>query len=116
MASSRLFRLFVSSYAPLAVILAVQRSDEIWPPGNRPAFWILAFIGLVGLVDAYRLPRGALRKAHIRVNLSDLTDEGGQVAAYIATYLLPFIGVDVAGGRDVLALILYFIVLFVVFI
>ena len=38
---TRLFRLFVSSYAPLAVILAIQRSEDVWPPGGRPAFWIL---------------------------------------------------------------------------
>lgn len=113
---TRLFRLFVSSYAPLAVILAVQRSEDVWPPPARPAFWIFAAVGLVGLVDAYRLPRGALRKGHIRVTLSGLTDEGGQVAAYIATYLLPFIGFDVAGWRDVVALVIYFVVLFVVFV
>lgn len=114
--TGRLFRLFVSSYAPLAVILAVQRSEGVWPPWDRPAFWILGAVGLIGLVDAYRLPRGALRRGHIRVTLSDLTDEGGQVAAYIATYLLPFIGFAVVGWRDVVALIIYFVVLFVVFV
>jgi hypothetical protein len=113
---ARLFRLFVSSYAPLAVILAVQRSEDIWPPQARPGFWIFAAVGLVGLIDAYRLPRGALRKGHIRVTLSGLTDEGGQVAAYIATYLLPFIGFRVDGWREVVALVIYFIVLFVVFV
>jgi hypothetical protein len=118
MASSipRLFRLFVSSYAPLAVILAVQRSEDVWPPWARPGFWIFAAVGLVGLIDAYRLPRGALRKGHIRVTLSGLTNEGGQVAAYIATYLLPFIGFRVGHWRDVVALVIYFIVLFVVFV
>lgn len=112
---SRLFRLFIASYAPLALILAVQRSKGIWPPWHRPAFWAFAAIGLIGLVDAYRLPRGALRKGHIRVTLSDLIDEGGQVAAYIATYLLPFIGFALVGWRDVVALAIYFAVLFVVF-
>jgi hypothetical protein len=69
---SRLFRFFMASYAPLALILAVQRSEGIWPPWHRPAFWAFTAIGLIGLVDAYRLPRGALRKGHIRVTLSDL--------------------------------------------
>ena len=112
----RLFRLFIASYAPLAIILAVQRSKGVWPPWDRPAFWVFAAIGVIGLVDAYQLPRGALRKGHIRVTLSDLTDEGGQVAAYIATYLLPFIGFAVVGWRDVVALAIYFAVLFVVFV
>lgn len=112
----RLVRLFVSSYAPLAFILAVQRSNGIWPPWKRPGFWVFIVIGVSGLIDAYRLPRGALRKAHIRVTLVELTDQGGQVAAYIATYLLPFIGYDIAGWRDAAALGIYFAVLFVVFI
>jgi hypothetical protein len=113
---TRLLRLFVSSYAPLAVILAVQRSKGIWPPSDRPGFWVFMAIGVIGLVDAYRLPRGSLRKGHVRVTLSDLTDQGGQVAAYIATYLLPFIGYEVAGWRDVLAVSIYFVILLVVFV
>ena len=112
----RLFRLFVSSYAPLALILAIQRSEHVWPLWARPAFWAFAVVGLGGLIDAYRLPRGALRKGHVRVTLSDLNDEGGQVAAYIATYLLPFIGFHISGWRDVVALVVYFAVLFLVFI
>jgi hypothetical protein len=113
--SIRLLRLFVASYSPLAIILAVQRSEGIWSPSANLQFWVFASIGLLGLMDAYRLPRGALRKGHIRVTLSQLTDEGGQVAAYIASYLLPFIGLEVGGWRDVVALIIYFVVLFVVF-
>jgi hypothetical protein len=110
---ARIFRLFVASYSPLALILAVQRSEGIWPPGDRPAFWFFAAVSLIGLIDAYRLPRGALRKAHIRVTLSEVTDEGGQVAAYIATYLLPFLGFALVGWRDGVALAIYFAVLFV---
>jgi len=112
----RLFRLFVASYAPLLLILAVQRSTGVWPPWHRPAFWLFGVIGVFGLVDAYRLPRGALRRGHIRVTLSDVTDQGGQVAAYVATYLLPFIGFEVLGWRDILSLAIYFSVLFVVFV
>jgi hypothetical protein len=37
------------------------------------------------------------------------------VAAYIATYLLPFIGFEVTGWRGLAALAIYFVVLFVVF-
>lgn len=112
----RVLRLFVASYAPLAAILAVQRSSTVWPPSARPAFWTFTAVALVGLIDAYRLPRGALRKGHIRVTLSQLTDESGQVAAYVATYLLPFIGFDITGWREGVALSIYFAVLFVVFV
>ena len=37
---TRLFGLFVSPYAPLAVILAVQRFEDVWPPRARSTFWI----------------------------------------------------------------------------
>lgn len=114
--SIRLFRLFIASYSPLAVILAIQRSSIFWPLQEAAAFWGFACIGLFGLVDAYRLPRGALRKGHIGVTLSQITDEGGQVAAYIATYLLPFVGFEVTEWREGAALLIYFSVLFVVFI
>ena len=66
-------------------------------------------------MDAYRLPRGALRKGHQRAYLEDVVDEGGQVAAYLATYLLPFLGYDLIGWRESLSLGLYFGVLLVVF-
>lgn len=112
----QLVRLFVSSYAPLALILAVQRSNGIWPPSKRPEFWVFLAVGMVGLIDAYRLPRGALRRGHIRVALFDVRDQGGQVAAHLATYLLPFIGYDITGWRGAVALGLYFLVLFMVFI
>lgn len=114
-ATVRLLRLFVTSYAPLMLILAVQHSADIWPPGDGPAFWGLALVGLAGLIDAYRLPRGALRKGRVRVHLSDIADEGGEVAAYVATYLLPFVGFQIAGWRNALALLIYFGVLLVVF-
>lgn len=114
-ANVRLVRLFVTSYAPLALILAIQQSGNVWPPHRALGFWGLLAIGILGLADAYRLPRGTLRKGHQRAHLEDVVDEGGQVAAYVATYLLPFLGYEVAGWRDGLALIIYFGVLLVVF-
>lgn len=113
----RLFRLFLASYAPLAVILAIRESHGIWPPpSGPPTFWVSVVLAVIGMLDAYRLPRAALQKGHIRVTLSEVTEEGGQVAAYVATYLLPFIGVEVDELRDGLMLLLYFMVLFIVFV
>lgn len=114
-AKVRLLRLFVTSYAPLAIILAVQHSENVWPPATAPAFWMFAAVGTFGLIDAHRLPRGALRKGHQRTNLTDIVDEGGQVAAYIATYLLPFLGFQIYGWRDGTAIGIYFAILLVVF-
>lgn len=114
-ASARLLRLFIIAYAPLATILAIQQSTVIWPARDAVAFWIFALLAVVGLVDAYRLPRGALRKGHQRTRIDDVTDQGGQIAAYFSTYLLPFLGFDLDGWRGALSLSIYFIVLLAVF-
>lgn len=110
-----LLRLFVTSFAPLTAILAIQNSDGVWPIQDSMAFWAFAILAVVGLLDAFRLPRGARRRSHRRVNLSGIKDEGGQVAAYLATYLLPFLNVDIDGWREATAIAVYFGVLLVVF-
>lgn len=110
-----LTRLFVTSYAPLALMLALRNSDDVWPPQSAVTFWCFALLGVIGLLDAFRLPRGAQRRGHRRVELGDVKDEGGQVAAYLATYLLPFLNIDLDGWRSGAALALYFLVLFIVF-
>lgn len=111
-----LFRLFVASYAPLALIFAIRESDSLLPLQEGFSFWLPAVIAGMGLADAYRLPRGMLGKGTIQVALFDVRDQSGQVAAYIATYLLPFLGIDLSGWRDGLAVLAYFIILFVVFV
>lgn len=111
-----LFRLFVASYAPLALIFAVRESDSLLPLHQSIPFLLLALIAVVGLADAYRLPRGMLDKGTIQVTLFDVRDQSSQVAAYIATYLLPFLGIEFSGWRDSLAVLAYFIILFVVFV
>jgi len=108
-------RLFVVSYAPLAAILAVTHSTSVWPPQDGPAFWVFTLVACVGLSDAYRLPKSLRAKSNRTVALSDIHDEGGAVAAYVATYLLPFFGMEIADWRSAAALIVYFAVLLVVF-
>ncbi len=108
-------RLFLISYAPLAAILAVTHSERLWPPQDHLPFWIAALIAGWGLADAYRLPRGLQAKSNRSVTLSDIHDEGAAVAAYIATYLLPFLGFEITEWRDGVAVGLYVLVLFVVF-
>lgn len=110
-----LSRLFVTSYAPLAIMLALRNSERVWPPQQAIVFWCFAALGVIGLLDAFRLPRGAQRRGHRRVELSDIKDEGGQVAGYLATYLLPFLNIELDGWRSGAALAVYFIVLFLVF-
>lgn len=108
-------RLFVVSYAPLAAMLAVTHSTTVWPPLGHLAFWFFCLAAVVGFADGIRLPRGLRSKSNRTVSLSDIHDEGVAVAAYLATYLLPLLGLKVTGWRDAVALALYFAVLLVVF-
>lgn len=108
-------RLFAVSYSPLAAILAVTHSQGILPPWRHVAFWAMAVLAVAGLLDARRLPKSLQKKSHRSVTLTGITDEGAAVAAYIATYLLPFLGFDLADWRSVVALVLYLSVLLVVF-
>ncbi len=108
-------RLFLISYAPLAAILAVTHSHKVWPPQNHLPFWIAATIAAWGVVDGYRLPRGLRAKSSRSVTLRDIHDEGAAVAAYIATYLLPFLGFEITDWRGATGLALYLLVLLVVF-
>lgn len=108
-------RLFAISYSPLAAILAVTHSEGILPPWHNVAFWAMAVFAAAGFLDARRLPRSLQDKSHRSVTLTDITNEGTAVAAYITTYLLPFFGFELADWRKAVALLLYLLVLLIVF-
>ena len=71
---------------------------------------------MTGVVDGWRLTRGARRKGATVQRFTDIRDQGATVAGYLATYLLPLIGVSVDGARDVAAYAIYFFVALVVFV
>jgi hypothetical protein len=96
-------------------MIAVTHSERLWPPVSALSFWTAALLAGIGAVDAVRLPRGLRSKSSRSVRLSDIHDEGGAVAAYIATYLLPFLGLEILEWRDAAALGIYVLVLLVVF-
>lgn len=95
-------RLFVVSYAPLAAIFAARFA----PRWN----WTIGFavIGLWGMLDGWRLVRGARARAVRRAKIERVEDQGNAVSGYLATYLLPFLGTLPASAGDVIAYIIYF--------
>lgn len=89
------FRLFVISYGPLWLMLASRAapegSDWRW---SAPNTWVSALLALGtvwSFVDAWRLVRGAQRKAAIRMRFAEIRDEGSAAAGYLATYLVPLL-------------------------
>lgn len=95
--------LFMSSYAPLFALLAI-RFEERW-------LWIsclvLAILGVASLWLLLRLDTRAEPGPHDVVAVSDA---GGEAAAYLASYLLPFLTVATPGARDVAAYIGFLVV------
>ena len=111
-----LFRLFIVAYAPLAVITAVQTCNA-WNTGETRTyvFWITVLWSALGFLEGYRLPRGALRKGSIKATVHDIHDQSGATAAYLATYILPFIGIDFT-IPETISLLFFIIVVFAIFV
>lgn len=91
----RRVRLFVISYGPLWLMLAFRAMPEggdwRWLGQNT---WVSGFLALGAVwsfVDAWRLVRGAQRKAAIRMRFGEIRDEGSAAAGYLATYLVPLL-------------------------
>ncbi len=116
-ANIRLLRLFIISYAPLAILILIQTWPSKWALSlSTIVSFALLLVSLWGLVDAWRLPRQSLRRGAHAVELVDINDEGGAVAAYLATYLLPFLGLSFIGWQSVISVSVYLAILFMVFI
>lgn len=113
----RLFRLFLVAFAPLALILAIQTSCDWRSCQIRMyVFWLAAAWAAWGFVDAWRLPRGALRKGSIQAEFYDVQDQSGAIAAYLATFLLPFVGFELSTIQQVLGMLVFFLVVWAIFI
>lgn len=112
----RLVRLFLVAFAPLTLIIAIKTSSQ-WTAKDLQmyVFWITAALALVGFTDAWRLPRGATKKGSTNKEFYDIQDPSGAIAAYLATYLLPFVGLQVTTVRDVLSIAVFFVVVLAIF-
>lgn len=95
--------LFISSYAPLFLILAVRFTQT----------WLVALCGLLaaaGVAMAIWIlwSHGAASSAPLEI--TDVDDGGEQAASYLITYLLPFVAVDEPSVREVIAYGIFIIV------
>ncbi len=102
-------RLFLISYMPLWAMFAV-RSADIW---GEVAFGTVA---VLALADSVRLISAGLAKSARKVTVDGVSDKGGEVSGYLATYLLPFISGPPDSLRGWLAYGLYFLVAWSIFV
>ena len=103
-------RLFLSSYAPLFLLLALRFGDPVLRMATLG-------LGLAGVLDAVRLvewqPRRIGPSPH---TVSEMHDHGSQVAGYLVTYLLPFLAISDPTASDVIAYMLFLCIVGVIFV
>lgn len=102
-------RLFLSSYAPLFAMLAVRFQVPVLS-------YICGAIAILGLATLYlilRSMRGVEADPH---QLLSVRDHGGEVAGYVATYLLPFLTVAEPTPRDLVAYLMFLGVVGVIYV
>lgn len=102
-------QLFFTAYAPLGLIFAFQSH-------TAPARLAWAGVFLVAVIAGVRLTFVQLRKIPVARRLSEVDDRGGEVAGYLASYLLPFIAGPPSGAEEIAAYCTYFLVAVVVFV
>ena len=101
--------LFLSSYAPLFVILAIRFQGA----ALRAVCGGLAAVGLAYLaVVLWVIPRAAQQRTY---PVDAVRDASGQVAGYLATYLVPFVTVPSPSAADVIGYSIFAVVVLVIF-
>jgi hypothetical protein len=75
---------------------------------GRPEQWAFLAATALAFADGVRLVAAARDRTPRTAVLSDIEDRGAQVAGYLATYLLPFIGGPPASWRTAGAYAVYF--------
>lgn len=101
--------MFLSSYAPLLLILAI-RFEESW---LRTTCVALAVVGIVGLLALMRLHHEP-HDQQGRHALTEVRGAGEGASSYLAGYLLPFVTIGNPSLTDLAAYAGFFVVAYVV--
>lgn len=107
--------LFLSSYAPLLVILVIKDYDPHqlqWLPRHP---WFAAFILLIAIVSCI----GVLRAVHevqsgLAVKVTNASNKSGEMFGYSIPYMLSFLRIDLGDWQTLLSLFIFLVLLFVV--
>ena len=91
--------LFLSSYSPLFILVGLRSLDE-----SRMIAIACGALALSGVLGTLLFLSTAKQKPLERYELLEVEKRDGDVAAYAATYLLPFVAVFGGDWQDVLSL------------
>lgn len=103
--------LFLSSYAPLLIILGIRNSF-----GHKTVSIVLfsvAVLSVLALLGYLALVR---RLGSHSVTVQAASSRDGEAMSYIVTYLLPFIGLDSSARADQISLGVFLLVLAVLYV
>lgn len=103
------FGLFLSSYSPLFAILALRFQR----PPLVLGCWTLAALGLGAAAWVLAAERS---KAPGSFEIDKIEDQGPQVVAYLASYLLPFVTLAEPSNQDAVGYTLFLLVLALVYV
>jgi hypothetical protein len=103
--------LFLSSYAPLFVMLAVMNASEI-----RGLAYALVGTAIVSVVVMLTYIRSAGTLTPYKIELSSISRGDGEAMGYVVAYLLPFFTLDLKNPTSAICVVLFFMVLGVVYI
>lgn len=113
--------LFISSYTPLFCILLIKDLNFAAFSPTRPFIHpTVAFSLLAGLIVAnlllWRLFRTIKRMQRKSLQITAVESRNAEALNYLATYVIPFLGVDLGSAQDLMALLLVFAVMAVLYI
>lgn len=103
--------LFLSSYSPLLLIVAVQQMDKRWWWSALPAA-----IGIVSCLWVGVFLAWARNTAPQPVAVRSVQRQDVEVMAYLFTYVIPFLSVNFDDLRATVGLTIFFIVLMVLYV
>jgi hypothetical protein len=102
--------LFSSSYAPLFALLGYKNRHVATAWEVLAGITVLSVIALIVVMNSKRGERGP------RLEVRHSRPKDGDVLAYTATYLVPFLGLNLSKSDDVVALCGFLLVLGIVYV
>jgi hypothetical protein len=104
--------LFLCSYFPLFAILFVLLGEE------QPLLaWSFLGVGLLGLAVSYvYFKKVAFKRSPLRGDITSKNARGGEIMAYIASYIVPFVSFSLGSLRQIIALIIFILILGIIYI
>ncbi|MGH2478655.1 MAG: hypothetical protein ACRDHW_03230, partial [Ktedonobacteraceae bacterium] len=105
--------LFLCSYFPLVLIFCIL----LWNAWPLWAILLLASVGLASLLLTWLYFHTILYRSSVsRATITTFTQRDSDVMSYLASYLIPFVSFSLASVQQALALSVFFIVLFLIYV